>query len=55
MANHLRSNLVAEAPEMAIGQARQADVVHRNDQGSQYTSLTLGKRRKKAAVDECGR
>jgi putative transposase len=34
MANHLRSELVLAAMEMAIGQRRPKDVIHHSDQGS---------------------
>ena len=42
MANHLRTELVLDALEMAIGQRRPGDVIHHSDQGSQYTSLAFG-------------
>jgi putative transposase len=35
MANHLRTDLVLDALEMAIGQRRPRDVIHHSDQGSQ--------------------
>ncbi len=35
MANHLRSQLVLDAMEMAVGQRRPQDVIHHSDQGSQ--------------------
>ena len=35
MANHLRTELVLDALEMAIGQRRPRDVIHHSDQGSQ--------------------
>ena len=38
MANHLRTELVLEALNMALWQRRPASVVHHSDQGSQYTS-----------------
>lgn len=50
MANHLRTELVLDALEMAIGQRRPADVIHHSDQGSQYTSLAFGKRCREAGV-----
>jgi len=50
MANHLRTELVLAALEMAIGQRRPSDVVHHSDQGSQYTSLAFGGRCREAAV-----
>ena len=39
MANHLRTELVLDALEMALGQRRPGDVVLHSDQGSQFTSL----------------
>ena len=50
MANHLRANLVLDALDMAIGQRRPRAVIHRSDQGSQYTSLAFGKRCEEAGV-----
>jgi len=50
MANHLRTELVLDAFEMALGQRRPADVVHHSDQGSQYTSLAFGGRCREAGV-----
>ncbi len=50
MANHLRTELVLDALEMAVGQRRPKDVVHHSDQGSQYTSLAFGKRCSEAGV-----
>ena len=35
MANHLRTELVLDAMEMAVGQRRPKDVIHHSDQGSQ--------------------
>jgi hypothetical protein len=35
MANHLRTELVLDALEMAIGQRGPRDVIHHSDQGSQ--------------------
>jgi transposase InsO family protein len=35
MANHLRTELVLDALEMAVGQRRPRDVIHHSDQGSQ--------------------
>jgi putative transposase len=43
-ANHLRTELVLDALDMAVGQRRPRDVIHHSDQGSQYTSLAFGKR-----------
>jgi len=50
MANHLRAELVLAAMEMAIGQRRPKGVIHRSDQGSQYTSVAFGKRCQEAGV-----
>jgi putative transposase len=50
MANHLRTELVLDALEMAIGQRRPCEVIHHSDQGSQYTSLAFGGRCRKANV-----
>jgi putative transposase len=50
MANHLRTELVLDALEMAIGQRRPRGVVLHSDQGSQYTSLAFGMRCKEAGV-----
>jgi putative transposase len=50
MATHLRTELVLEALNMAIGQRRPAAVIHHSDQGSQYTALAFGQRCKEAGV-----
>ena len=50
MANHLRTELVLDALEMAIGQRHPDGVIHHSDQGSQYTSLAFGNRCKEAGV-----
>jgi putative transposase len=50
MANHLRTELVLDALEMAVGQRRPCDVIHHSDQGSQYTSLAFGGRCREAGV-----
>ncbi|MFF9554182.1 IS3 family transposase, partial [Methylobacterium fujisawaense] len=50
MANHLRSELVLDALEMAVTQRRPRDVIHHSDQGSQYTSLAFGNRCREADV-----
>ena len=50
MANHLRSDLVLDALEMAVGQRKPRDVIHHSDQGSQYTSLAFGNRCQEAGV-----
>ena len=50
MANHLRTQLVLDAMDMAVGQRRPKDVIHHSDQGSQYTSIAFGKRCSEASV-----
>ena len=50
MANHLRTELVLDALEMAIGQRRPDGVIHHSDQGCQYTSLAFGRRCREAGV-----
>jgi putative transposase len=50
MANHLRTELVLDALEMAVGQRRPRNVIHHSDQGSQYTSLAFGGRCREAGV-----
>ena len=37
MANHLRSELVSDAMDMALCQRRPDEVIHHSNQGSQYT------------------
>ena len=44
MATHLKTELVLDALEMALGQRRPDRVIHHSDHGSQYTSLAFGKR-----------
>ena len=50
MANHLRSELVTDALDMALGQRRPEGVIHHSDQGSQYTSVAFGKKCGQAGV-----
>ena len=50
MATHLRTQLVLDALEMALGQRRPTNVVHHSDQGSQYTSVAFGQRCRQAGV-----
>jgi putative transposase len=49
-ANHLRTELVLDALEMAIGQRRPDNVIHHSDQGSQYTSIAFGNRCREAGL-----
>jgi putative transposase len=46
----LKTELVLDALNMALGQRRPASVIHHSDQGSQYTSLAFGARCKEAGV-----
>ena len=50
MAAHLRTELVLDALNMAIGQRRPTQVIHHSDQGCQYTSLAFGQRCREAGV-----
>jgi putative transposase len=50
MAEHLRTELVLAALNMAIGQRRAKGVVHHSDHGTQYTSIEFGLRCKEAKV-----
>ena len=50
MANHLCTELVLEALNMALWQRRPGSVVHHSDQGSQYTSYAFGKRCREMGV-----
>jgi putative transposase len=50
MATHLRTELVLEALNMALGQRRPGEVIHHSDQGCQYTSIAFGLRCREAGV-----
>ncbi len=50
MATHLRTALVLQALNMAIGRRRPEQVIHHSDQGSQYTSIAFGQRCREAGV-----
>jgi putative transposase len=50
MANHLRTELVLDALEMALGQRRPDDVIVHSDGGSQFTSPAFGNRCREAGV-----
>lgn len=50
MENHLRTELVLKALDMALYQRKPKGVIHHSDQGSQYTSIAFGNRCKKANV-----
>jgi len=50
MADHLRTELVLAALNMALWQRRPAGVIHHSDQGSQYTAIAFGSRCAEAGV-----
>ncbi len=50
MKDHLRTELVLEALEMALWHRSPTAVIHHSDQGSQYTSIDFGLRCKRAGV-----
>lgn len=50
MANHLRTELVLAALEMALDQRKPDGVIHHSDQGCQYTSIAFGTRCRVAGV-----
>ena len=50
MADHLRTELVLDALNMAATQRRPEAVIHHSDQGTQYTSLAFGHRCREMGV-----
>jgi putative transposase len=50
MANHLRTELILTALDMALLRRRPQDVIHHSDQGCQYTSIAFGARCREAGV-----
>ena len=51
MAGHLRTELILDALDMAIGRRRPgAGLIHHSDQGTQYTSLAFGRRAREAGI-----
>jgi len=50
MANHLRTELILDALNMALGRRGPVNVIHHSDQGCQYTSVAFGKRCEEAGV-----
>jgi putative transposase len=50
MANHLRTELILDALNMALGRRGPVSVIHHSDQGCQYTSVAFGKRCEEAGV-----
>ena len=52
IADHLRADLVVDALEMAVARRRpKPGLVHHSDQGSQYVSLALGQRCRRAGIE----
>ena len=52
MADHLRSELVLDALEMALHRRRpERGLIHHSDQGCQYTAVLFGKRCAKAGIE----
>ncbi len=47
---HMSSDLVLAALNMAVAQRRPVEVIHHSDQGSQYTSIAFGQRCRKLGV-----
>jgi putative transposase len=51
MANHLRTELVLDALNMALWRRQPApELIHHSDRGSQYTSVRFGKRLEEVGV-----
>jgi len=50
MQGHLKTELVLQALDMALGQRRPKGVVQHSDQGTQYTSVAFGLRCREAGV-----
>jgi putative transposase len=50
MADHLRTELVLSALEMAYAQRHPRKVIHHSDHGTQYTSIAFGKRCRELGV-----
>ena len=50
MADHLRTELVLGAPDMAIQQRSPEETIHHSDQGCQYTAIAFGQQCKDARV-----
>jgi len=50
MANHLHTEMVLAALNMALWQHRPSDVIHHSDQGCQYTSIAFGARCREAGM-----
>lgn len=50
MERHLRTELVLDALNMAVGQRKPSTVIHHSDQGCQYTSVAFGLRCREVGV-----
>jgi len=50
MATHLRTELVVDALNMALGQRKPDGVIHHSDHGTQYTSVAFGLRCRETGV-----
>lgn len=50
MANHLRTELVLSALDMALQQRSPSETIHHSDRGCQYTAIAFGQRCKDAGV-----
>jgi putative transposase len=50
MATHLRTELVVDALNMALGQRKPEGVIHHSDHGTQYTSVAFGLRCRETGV-----
>ena len=50
MEDHLRTELVLDALNMAVGQRKPTAVIHHSDQGCQYTSVAFGLRCRQVGV-----
>ena len=50
MANHVRTEIVLDALEMAVRQRQPRNEIHHSDHGCQYTSWAFGKRCREAGV-----
>jgi putative transposase len=50
MANHLRTELVTAAFDMAVAQRQPVNVIFHSDHGTQYTSIAFGQRCRQAGV-----
>jgi putative transposase len=49
-ANHLKTELVLAALDMAVAQRQPSGVIHHSDRGTQYTSVAFGQRCRQAGV-----